>query len=87
MNHSADDVNPSYQMSLTDPDAWEITLKVGVMNEERHWQAQIEVRHLGTDQLVFLESDPHLDETRVMYRLEARLAQFQKLLAEYITPF
>lgn len=87
MNSSARVVNRSHQLSMGTADIWDIILRFGVINEEQHVGVEIEVRHLPSDQLVFLESQHHIPSGVLWERIDERLAQLRELLEHYIDPF
>jgi len=87
MNMSAKSVKYWTQMSLIPPPVVELVLRVGVMDDDGHAQAQLEVWDGSTGDLISMVSRPHFDPQTYALELASLCSELTELVEMYISPF
>ena len=75
------------QLSLLDPDVFEITLRIGVVPEADHLQWQLDVRDPSSSALLGMVSSPAQSASRWQNAVTAIERELREKLGHRIDPF
>lgn len=87
MDESSPRVNLPEQLNLLGDQAYELTLRVGLIPLADHMQLAIEIREVKSAALIHLESRPHISAYDHAEHLDEWFGKLRGLIAELSSPF
>lgn len=87
MNDRGTAVNSWEQLTMLQPEVYEITLRVGCVPMEDHYQLQLEWKDAKTDDLLGVESRHHVGDLGLDSSLDHFLARLRAVIESARSPF